>query len=218
MMNNGFIFLIVCWLLFMLTLTQWLDFLWKGSKDLPSQRKKMMVLLLLLISLQGFYIPLFPNASLNAGVNLVLLGLFLYHYWKDQAVYRLQVLAVVLFLAIFYAVAYELFVLDPILMVVSPLWMLPAFLSLFIAFTTKDLALQWLMMTGGLVVGEMIHKAFLLSRVHYVYIGDAAFRDQFVIGLLFMTALHFLISLCIKGAQFMLRTFRLKQPDGKQEG
>lgn len=217
-MNNGYLFLIICWMLIMLTLTQWLDFLWmRAGHTLEQQRKKALVLILLVISLQGFYIPLSPYAAINVAIILVG-GFFVYFLWKDQAGYRLQILAVILFLAFFYAVAYELFVLDPIIMIIPPLWLLPAFLSIFVAFTTKELGAQWLMITGGLIFGEAMHKAFLLSRVHFVYVWDAAFRDQFIVSLVLMTLLHYLIILGHKMGQFMLRPFRIKQPDGKQEG
>jgi hypothetical protein len=214
-MNDGYFFMIICWILLILIWTHWLDPFWQMKRNKVKTRQLVLLFLLLIISMQAFYIPLYSKISVNVGSVLVLGGLALYFLWRDESDYRWQFLSVILFLGIFYGVAYEVFVLDPILMVISPFYMLPAFLALFLLLSTTNLKLQCLMMVGGFVLGELIHKLFMLQHVERVFIGDAGFRDQLALGLIMVTSLNLLSRLCYR---IFKQAVRLFTSQGEQEG
>jgi hypothetical protein len=211
-MNDGYLFLIGCWLLLILIFTQWFDFLWEKDRVQRSRRWALFALLLLIAG-QGIYIPVSDQVSLNLSMYGVMAFLFLIFFWKSD--YRPQTLSVVLFIAVFYAVAFEVFYLDPILMILSPTFLLPAFFALFLLLTTSALKHQWLMLTGGTLIGEGLHKFFLLEHVTHVYLGDAAFRDLLLIGFIFTTGLQLLVHMTWRAFRTVVR---LRQSEGNQGG
>lgn len=214
-MNDGYLFLIVSWVIALLVVTHWLDYLWKEAKEPAKIRRRVFVLILMIITFQGIYLPISAIISLNIGAIILIGSIFLYFYWRDPSGFRLQMTSVVLFLGIFYAVAYEVFTLDPILMVLPAVYMLPSFMALFILLTTHDLKLQWMMMTGGFISGEVIHKMFTLKHVEMIFVGDAAFRDQLVMGLMIVTACALIIRLLYKAYR---QAIRIISSQRKQEG
>lgn len=214
-MNDGYFFMIICWILVILVWTQWLDSLWKKAQDITTVRRMVLMFLLLIITFQALYIPFTSNISVNIGSVLLLGGLTLYFLWRDENVYRWQFLSVILFLGVFYGVAYEVFVLDPILMVVTPFYMLPAFLTLFLLLSTTVIKLQYLMMIGGFLLGEFIHKLFMLQHVERVFIGDAGFRDQLALGLIMVTTSTLIFRFCYR---MFKQAVRLLSSHGEQEG
>jgi hypothetical protein len=214
-LNDGYFFLIICWILALLVATQWLDFLWKEANDPVKRRRRVFMFLLMIITLQGMYLPVSARISINLGAVILIGCIFLYFFWQDQSGFRLQMTSVVLFLGVFYAVAYEVFMLDPILMVIPSIYMMPSFMALFILLTTQNLKLQWMMIVGGFILGESIHKFFTLKHLDTVFVGDAAFRDQLVMGLLIITALTLIFRLFYKAYQQAIRIFSSQR---KQEG
>jgi hypothetical protein len=214
-LNDGYHFLITSWVIALLVVTHWLDYFWKEAKDSAKIRRNVFVLILMIITFQGIYLPISARISLNIGAIILMGSIFLYFYWRDQSGFRLQMTSVVLFLGIFYAVAYEVFTLDPILMVLPAVYLLPSFMALFILLTTHDLKLQWMMMIGGFISGEVIHKMFTLKHVELIFIGDAAFRDQLVMGLLIVTACALIIRVLYKMYQQVIRIITSQR---KQEG
>jgi hypothetical protein len=214
-LNDGYLFLITSWVFALLVVTHWLDFFWKEAKDLAKIRRRVFVLILMIITLQGIYLPISARISLNIGAIILMGSIFLYFYWRDSSGFRLQMTSVVVFLGIFYAVAYEVFTLDPILMILPVLYMLPAFMAIFILLTSHDLKLQWMMMIGGFISGEVIHKMFTLKHVEMIFVGDAAFRDQLVVGLLILTACALIIRVIYKVYQQAIRIIFSQR---KQEG
>lgn len=214
-MNDGYFFMIICWILTILIWTQWLDPLWHKEQDVAKARRLVLLFLLLIISLQAIYVPFNSRISVNIGSVLLLGGLTIYFLWKDDSDYRWQFMSVILFLGVFYGVAYEVFVLDPILMVVSPFYMVPAFLALFLMLSTTFLKLQCLMMIGGFLLGEFIHKLFMLQHVERVFIGDAGFRDQLALGLIMVTSSTLLLRLCFR---MFKQAVRILTSQGEQEG
>jgi hypothetical protein len=214
-LNDGYLFLITSWVIALLVVTHWLDSFWKEAKDLAKIRRRVFVLILMIITLQGIYLPISARISLNLGAIILMGSIFLYFYWRDTSGFRLQMTSVVLFLGIFYAVAYEVFTLDPILMVLPIMYMLPAFMALFILLTTHNLKLQWMMMLGGFISGEVIHKMFTLKHVEMIFVGDAAFRDQLVMGLLIVTLCALFIRVIYKTYQQAIRIIFSQR---KQEG
>lgn len=213
-MNDGYFFMIICWILVILVWTQWLDILWNKAQDIAKVRRIVLIFLLLIISLQAIYIPFTANISVNMG-SVLLGGLAFYFLWRDETEYRFQFLSVILFLGIFYGVAYEVFVLDPILMVVSPFYMLPAFLTLFLLLSTTVIKLQYLIMIGGFLLGEFVHKLFMLQHVERVFIGDAGYRDQLVLGLIMVTTLNLVFRICYR---MFKQAVRFLTSHGEQEG
>jgi hypothetical protein len=215
MMNHGYFFIIMCWLLLILILTQWLDPFLKGFNPSAKIKRNVVLFLLALVILQGINVPISPQISVNLGSIGLLGSIFLYFFWQDQTGLRLHMLCVILFLGVFYAVLYELFLIDPILMVISPFYLLPAFLVLFLLFTTRDLKLQIIMLLGGLLLGELMHKVFLLKHVPHVWLGDAEFRDQMMLGFILATFISVQLKVIQRIYQQAIRyltTFR------KQEG
>jgi|GEM_PF-3671602 len=186
-MNHGYFFLIACWILLILVYFHWLDFMWKDKQSPSLWRRWCGIGISVLIISQVLYLPISPSISVNVGSALLLSGLVLYQLWVMDSSVRLQMLSVILFLGIFIAVSYEIFYLDPILMVAEPFYLLPSFLVLFLLLTTGSLKQQWLMMLGGFILGEILHKCFMLPYVSKVYIGDAEFRDMLMMGLIMMT-------------------------------
>ncbi|WP_343834654.1 hypothetical protein, partial [Bacillus horti] len=160
----------------------------------------------LLLASQPFYLSVTPKLSIHIGMYVIAGGMFLYYFYKDPLAFRLQIVAVILFLAVFYAVAYEMFLLDPILMLVPPVLLIPAFMSVFVVLTTTNIKHQWLMLTGGFLLGELGHKTFLLRYVDYVHLGDAIFRDQYIVALFLTTMLYGLILICLKGIRMAFRS------------
>lgn len=211
-MNDGYLFLIGCWLTLILVMTHWFDFLW-FKDQVEYGRRKALIFLLLLIACQGIYVPLTDQLSLNVSMYGVLALFFLVFFWKND--YRLQILSVVLFLAVFYAVAYEVLYLDPILMIVSPTFLLPAFFAFFLLLTTPDLKHQWLMLAGGALIGEGLHKFMLMKHITHVYIGDATFRDFLLVSFVFVTGLQLLVQLIWRALRSVMR---LRSPESNREG
>lgn len=213
-MNSGYIFFIGLWIIIILLYTHWLDFLWR---DKVEGKRRLTILFFLLVAIfQGVYLPITPQVALNATMFIILTLGFVYYYWRYSGGYKLQILAVILFLGLFYAVAYEVFLIDPILMILSPSLLLPLFFTLFLVLTTLNLPHQWIMLFGGGLLGELIHKVFLLERVDFVYIGDAAFRDQLIIAFLMLTATNIVIQVVLKLVRLLLKN--RKMSPGRQEG
>lgn len=214
-MNEGYLFIIVSWIAVILITTHWLDpILGEQESLVPARRRAVMVVLLLLI-FQGMYIPLTERVFINVGAILLLGVIFLYHFWKHPTEYSIQIISVILFLGVFYAVAYEIFFLDPILMVISPEYMLPAMLTLFVIFSVYELRLQLLVIVGGYLLGECMHKLFIFKQVQQVYIGDALFRDQLMMAVVMLFISNMAMSLFFKMYAYAKRLFTSLD---KQEG
>jgi asparagine N-glycosylation enzyme membrane subunit Stt3 len=214
-MNNGYFFLIVCWIVTILVISQWLDFLWRETKDVVQTRRYVLLFLAILLLFQGIYIPLSSKLNVNLGSIFVVGIVFLYYLWRGQSEQRLQMISVIIFLGVFYAVAYEVFFLDPILMIIPPLYLLPSFFVLFLLLTTIDLRQQWIMLVGGFIVGECFHKWFLYKYVDQVYLGDAEFRDQFMMGFVLITVTTLSWNMIHKLSQ---QAIRILSTIRKQEG
>ena len=214
-MNPGYFFIIMCWILIILILTEWLDFLWPDAVDQEKARRKAVIFLIMLVILQGFSIPIHSRINLNLGSIVLITVVGLYNFIKDQSGLRLQMLSVILFLGIFYGVAYEMLIMDPILMVLSPLYILPAFLVIFLLLTTNQIELQWLMLAAGFILGEIVHKIFLYKHVEQIFIGDALFRDHLMMGFLMLTVATYVLSYMKK---LILYSIRVLASYRKQEG
>lgn len=214
-MNHGYFFLIMCWMILILVHFQWMDFLWKNKDKVQLTRRWVVLIIILLIITQGVYLPLSADISINIGVILFTGSLVAYFLWRDSTGLRLQMLSVILFLGIFYAVSYEVFFIDPILMIVNPFYLLPAFFVLFLMLTTGDLKLQWLMIAGGFILGETIHKFFIYKYVTQIYIGDAEFRDQMMMGIVMMSTVSLGFKALMKlSADTLKRVFFFRRQEG----
>lgn len=213
-MNEGYIFLISCWLILILVSTQWLDGIWTKKHSPQKIRRWVLFFLFSIIITQSIYLPLTTSIAVNIGSVLLVTIVYGYYLIKDDSGFKLQMLAVILFLAIFYAVTYEMFYIDPILMIIPPVLMLPTFFSLFILLTTTSIKHQWFMMIGGLVLGETLHKIFMLKHVDMVLIGDAPYRNQLMVGLLSVTGATLVIRYVIKGFQFAIRLIVTRKQEG----
>ncbi len=214
-MNDGYLFIIIGWMVFILMVTHWLDFIWEDERALGGQRRRACLFLLLVMIGQAFYVPLSSEMMINIGSMVCIPLLFLYRIWTDPSPFRLQMIAVVIFLGVFYALSYELFAMDPILMIISPIYLVPLAFTLFLTLTTQSVQQQWLMMTGGFVLGEWLHKSLQSAYADVIYIGDALFRDQLAIGFVFVTASAYTTAYILKLSRYMLKLLR---PQSKQEG
>lgn len=195
-MNAGYLFIILSWLAVLLIATDWFDPLFaKYTRNSQSKRIAVILLLLILI-LQGMYVEVFNTIYLNIGAYILLSFLVFFYSRKFAQEYSLQMLSTITFLGIFYAVAYELFFLDPILMVVSPDYLLPCLLMLFTMITVYQLPIQLIVITGGFLLGETLHKLFMFKHLQTIYIGDALFRDQLAIGFFLVILTNGLLLLC----------------------
>ncbi|WP_202080028.1 hypothetical protein [Caldalkalibacillus salinus] len=208
-MNEGVLFFIAMWLLFILASTQWLDGIWKDNHT--RNRRLTIMMLLLMIMGQGLYLPITDTYHINMGVYIGGSLLLFYAFWARGANYRLQILCVMIFLGIFYAMSYKLFFIDPVLMIWSPLYLLPIFMTLFVALATSDIAYQWLMMGGGMLCGELLHQYLLQDYVPVVYAGDAYFRDMFIVAFSLVTAFHLVLRVSYR----LYQLIRTRQPQGE---
>jgi hypothetical protein len=216
-MNQGYLFLIIMWLLVILVFTHWADFLWKDHHNVKRVRRHMLLLLLSVIMLKSVYIPISimdRQLLFNLG-SLLIPGLVaLYLMLRDKAGFRLQMVTVVTFLGLFYGVIYELLFMDPILMIIPLLYMIPAFIVLFIVLSTNQLHLQLYMLFAGFALGEVVHKLFLLKHHQSLYFGDALYRDKLMMGLVMTLALWFIIrllSVCYDKCAQILASFARKR-------
>lgn len=195
-MNAGYLFIIFSWLLVLLIATDWLDPVFHKYTRNPQAKRIAVVLILLILIFQGIYVEVVDNIYLNAGAYL-LLGSFIFFFsWKSAQHNSVQTISTILFLGIFYAVVFELFFLDPILMVVSPDYLLPCLLMLFTMITIYQLPLQLLVITGGFLLGETLHKLFMFKHLQAIYLGDALFRDQLAIGYILVMLTNGLLLFC----------------------
>ncbi|GGK18885.1 hypothetical protein GCM10010965_09840 [Caldalkalibacillus thermarum] len=214
-MNDGYIFMIGIWILFILAVTRWLDFFWAHHPHKALIRKGVIIVLAMKLLTQEWYLPLGSQYAINVSsifIPALICGFFL---WRDRSGFLRQMMAVILFLGVFYAVSHQLFLWDPVLMVMPTMYMFPVFFTLFLLLATLHLPQQWLMMTSGMILGEIVHKWFLLRYVDYVVVGDAAFRDQLVIGLCLVTAVTLTARLGIKVYQYLYHKFHSQW---KEEG
>lgn len=197
-MNEGYIFIISAWLTVVLLMTHWLDYYLSREENIRQSRRKITFIILVLLSLQGLYIPVGANILVNVGSCLFLTLLILIYYWKYASEFNLQFGSIVIFLGIFNAVAYELFYLDPILMILPPQFFLPILFTTFVVITLYHLPIQLLAIIGGSLLGEILHKLFIYKHVQPVYIGDALFRDQLAVAIMLVFCTNLLVHLTTK--------------------
>ncbi|MDQ0337760.1 hypothetical protein J2S00_000530 [Caldalkalibacillus uzonensis] len=215
-MNDGYFYMIVIWILLILAATRWLDFLWAAHPWKSVIHKGVIILLVAQLVTQGWYVSL-PSASQYAmNVNILMTALICgYRLWRDKSGFMMQMVAVILFLGVLYAVSHQLFLWDPVLMVLPPFYLFPVFFSLLLLLTTLHLPHLWLMMASGMILGELLHKLFLLQYVDYAQVGDAAFRDQLAMGLCLVTGVAFSVRYGIKGYRYL---HKLILSQWKEEG
>ena len=188
-MLEGYVYAIGLVLLLILTATHWLDGFLEERDQKKSRRVKLIFFFLSLLLTQGFYLPLLNGYYLNLSHLLFIFPLCLYHFWRLPASQMGQTAAVILFLAVFYVASQQMFLLDPILMILSPLILYPSLFALLTFLVTTDLSRQWLTISFGMMAGEMIYKALILQKSKVVWVGDASFRDQFFLALIAVTLL-----------------------------
>jgi hypothetical protein len=150
-MNDGYLFIIVCWIVILLIWSEWLDSMWRFycGEHKAVKRKRALICVVLIAAGSFWHLPVTDEVQVNVGAFFVPFLLFVYHMWRKRDRYRLQMLCVVSFLAVLFAFAYKMFVLDPILMIIPAKYMVPILFALVITFTTHSLYRQHVMMLGA---------------------------------------------------------------------
>lgn len=217
-MNDGYLFLIGCWILMILISTHWLDFMWskineKECAKVQSKRRLLLFIVMLLMVGQGLYVSIAENILINVSV-LLLTMVFFYLIIQHNSEYQLQMVAVIIFLTVLYSVSHQLFMIDPIVMIFSPQVMLAVSFTFFLLLATPCWKQQSIMMLGGFIFGEVMHKYYIYKYALGIYIGHEAFRDQLTIGFMSLATVHLTVAVA-KRARHYLKYGRIQS---KQEG
>lgn len=192
-MNEGYIFFVGLWLIMILFMTGWLDFLWGGSLT-KRHRTFIFLFLLVLFVTQNWAVTVGPDIQVYVSTGLFMLSYLVYFLYVDTSPYPIQAVCVALFLGILYAFAYQMFSTDPIMMILSPVYLVPIVFVILLLMTTHPLHYQWWMLAAGLWFGDVFHQ-FLLSRyVGEMIIASGHARDQLMIGITLLTTRYYVFS------------------------
>lgn len=164
---------------------------------------------------QTIYIPVSDHFYLNISTALLMVIPVYYFSKNSRSSFHIQMASVILFLGVFYAFSYQLFTLDPILMILPSHYLLACAFTLFINLTNQSLLQQMIMMLAGFSLGEWVHKCVVVLHMQPVYVGDGFFRDQLMVGFAFLIMGYHLVSYSSKGIRILFKRIR---PEQHKEG
>lgn len=186
-MLEGYVYSVGVLLVLILAATHWLDGFFYDHDKIRRRRIKLILVLSCLFLTQGIYLPLVEGIYLNLSSILLPLPLCLYYFWQLPGGQMGHTAAIIIFLAVLYAGSQRLFLLDPILMIIPPLYLYPLLFTLFTFPVTSDVHRRWLMVSFGMIGGELTSKLFILGQSGLVWVGEASFRDQLFLALAAVT-------------------------------
>lgn len=210
-MTEGLIYTLGLVSLIILTATHWFDpfLVHKGS---PRRYRLVLIIFFsLLLVTQGLYLPVIPGYAVNLSGIIIPVIVCLVRLWRFPPGQMWQMGAVILFLALFYAVSYQVLLMDPILMIISPRYLFPIVFTLMILLVTKEWPSIWFLMASGMIGGELLHQGFLLEHAVLVQVGDGAFRDQLLLGLVMVSVSSISLSFLVKAGQVIKKVFADKE-------
>jgi uncharacterized membrane protein len=159
---------------------------------------------------QGIYVTFKSNFAVNLSSILIPSLICFFYLWRIPQGQMWQMAAVIIFLSVFYSVSYQVLLMDPVLMIIPPVYLYPVFFTLFTLLITSELPRLWLLIGSGMIGGELIHKAFLLEDAGFVHAGDPLFRDKLFLAFILATVVTIILDYLSKLGKVVKRVVLVK--------